>query len=117
MRRLSLLLTALVSASARHTEREPPLRPSSEWPQTVSAAVDTLLRHFSAADSAQLRDVKRADMFKYHFGFGTGIRNDFGLWRGNHSLLRSCGQPTDPEGCSGVILDSLWQRLHPGAAQ
>jgi hypothetical protein len=83
----------------------------------VGAAVDSLLQHFSAVDSAQLRAVRRVDMIKYHFGFGTSIRNDFGLWRGNESLLRSCGQPANPEGCSGVILDSLWQRLHAGQAQ
>ena len=43
-------------------------------------------------------------------GYGTGVRNQFGLWGGNDALLKSCGTE-DPEGCSVVILEAMWDRV------
>jgi hypothetical protein len=47
-------------------------------------------------------------------GFGTGVRNQFGLWGHNQPLRDSCGT-NDPEGCSVVILDQLWESVRGDA--
>src|SRR5438477_10436667 len=38
------------------------------------------------------------------------VRNEFRLWQGNAALLRSCGV-SEPEECSGIIFDRLWETL------
>lgn len=47
-------------------------------------------------------------------GFGTGMRNQFGLWGDNQTLKDSCGTK-DPEGCSVVILYRLWESVRQDA--
>ena len=47
-------------------------------------------------------------------GFGTGVRNQFGLWGDNEALHNSCGTK-NPEGCSVVILDRLWESVRGDA--
>lgn len=87
------------------------------WPQSVDEAVDRLVRELDADSKAQISSLDEADLGRLHLGFGTGIRNNFGLWRGNDALLESCGggKPVHPERCSSVIIQALWQRLRSGA--
>jgi hypothetical protein len=47
-------------------------------------------------------------------GFGTGVRNQFGLWGDNQPLHDSCGTK-NPEGCSVVILDRRWESVRGDA--
>jgi hypothetical protein len=46
--------------------------------------------------------------------FGTGVRNEFGLWGNNQALHESCGDK-DPEGCSVVIFNRLWESVRADA--
>lgn len=97
-------------------------RPASspDWPQTVDEAVERILRGMSAEDKERLRSTPKDDLILFHFGWGTGIRNEFGLWGGNEALMASCaeakGYGADPEflhpdDASGVIIEAVWQRL------
>ena len=61
------------------------------WPRTVPEAVARILASFSEDDKATLRATPEGGTWRYHFEWGMGIRNDFGLWRGNRALLASCG--------------------------
>ena len=47
-------------------------------------------------------------------GFGTGVRNEFGLRGDNQPLHDSCGTK-DAEGCSSVILNRLWESVRGDA--
>ncbi len=51
---------------------------------------------------------------RLHLPFGTAVRNAFHLWSDNESLRRSCGTQ-DPEECSGIIFDNLWESIRSGA--
>jgi hypothetical protein len=51
---------------------------------------------------------------RLYMGFGTGMRNQFGLWGDNQPLRDSCAT-NDPEGCSVVILDRLWESVRGDA--
>jgi len=102
--------------------RTPPssVRERDLWPRSISAAVDAPRSKMSPT---QLDEVRRADPALLHHGFGTGIRNQFGLWRGNQALIESCAvvatrrNPRDntwhrhPDTCSSIIIDALQESL------
>lgn len=84
------------------------------WPRSVDAAVVDLLTTLDAASIEQLLATERDDLIMYHHGWGTGIRNEFGLWAGNQALMADCGVP-HPDDCSMVIIEATWaraQQLH-----
>ncbi len=68
------------------------------------------------------RDTPEEVLNIHHFGLGSRIRNEFGLWQGNDQLLASCFPDAtdpymlviikhDPDGASRVIVGALWERL------
>lgn len=111
---LVTLLVAGQSAGAAGTaEGAPP----PDWPQTCAEAVQTIVRDMSASDKADLRKVPEEDLILFHHGWGTGIRNDFGLWSGNLPLAQDCsarfgdaGQPEalHPDTISNIIIRQVW---------
>ena len=98
----------------------PPSHLPPDWPTTVDEAVDRLLAFLSPES---LQTIREADsVLRFHFGLGTGIRNQFGLWDNNDALKASClrwkgdddrsyPELLDAEAASGIILDALHQRL------
>jgi hypothetical protein len=52
----------------------------------------------------------RDDLVDLHFGLGLWIRNNFGLWGGNTTLIRDTGA-RDADDAGGVIIEALWNRL------
>jgi hypothetical protein len=63
-------------------------------PTTLDEAVAHLVSVLSEEDKATVRDTPEDDLIRFHHGWGTGIRNGFGLWGGNPELLASCGGGT-----------------------
>ncbi len=92
----------------------PPLRPlESFWPKTVDAAVDDIVSKLKPESKATIRSTRREDLIRFHHGWGTGIRNKYGLWQGNTSLLESCGaKDMHPDSCSMIIIERVWERLN-----
>jgi hypothetical protein len=83
------------------------------WPETVDDAVGELLRLLGWNTNKLVRDTPEAHLTaRFHHGLGTSIRNHFGLWEGNTSLLDSCGDiKFHPDDASAVIIKAFWQRL------
>ncbi len=78
-----------------------PYLQSGEWPKTLDEKSKETVRQTLAND-----------LIKFHHGWGTGIRNDLGLWRGNTSLRESCGGARmHPDSASRVIIHAVWKRL------
>lgn len=89
-------------------------RPESEpWPETLDEAVEQLLKQLGWKMKEYLRDTPEAHVAaRFHHGLGTSIRNRYGLWQGNLSLLDSCGSTMmHPDEASAVIIKALWRRL------
>jgi hypothetical protein len=59
---------------------------------------------------AQIVALPEDGLISLRFGLGQHIRNAFGLWEGNDTLLRACGT-IEPDDASMVILEALWERL------
>jgi hypothetical protein len=88
-----------------------PLGPD-KWPVTVEDTVRDLLARMPAADLARVKRTKQEDLIQFHLGWGTGIRNHYGLWRGNEKLILSaCGHPCHPDDASMKIIEAVWQEL------
>jgi Domain of unknown function (DUF6794) len=87
-------------------------------PKTVPEAVDRLIEALSEED---LEEIRKGDEIDFHFGLGTYIRNEFGLWDGNSPLVNSMRYkevdgvsiPTisHPDNISGKIIKALQKRL------
>lgn len=52
------------------------------WPATVDEAAEMIIEGMSEEDRAVVRSTKRGELIRFHHGWGTGIRNDLGLWQG-----------------------------------
>jgi len=115
MKKLLLLLTLLSFAGPLLAQDEPELGPEN-WPTTVQATVADILGSLSDEDKATLRKTKKDDLILFHHGWGTGIRNHYGLWRGNDKLIESaCGKGCHPDDASMVIIEAVWSALqHEG---
>ncbi len=88
---------------------EDPLSPHDDFPMpdTLDEAVAILLKGMSPDDLASLAAIAEEDLIMYHHGWGTGIRNAFGLWH-NRALVESCGCE-DPDDASMVIIRGAWK--------
>lgn len=71
-----------------------------------------------------VRSTPKDELILFHHGWGTGIRNAFGLWKGNAALMRSCAEARGgrtgagtgaaflhPDSASMVIIEAVWLRL------
>ncbi|WP_440225001.1 DUF6794 domain-containing protein [Dokdonella sp. MW10] len=111
MKRIAMALAVLLMASMTRANDDLPPGPDT-WPTTVEATVADLLSTLSAENKKKLRDTPKDDLIRFHHGLGTGIRNHYGLWRGNRVLIASaCGKPCHPDDASMVIIEALWSAL------
>jgi len=85
---------------------------ADEWPTTLDAVVKDILASLPDEDKEIVRKTKRNDLIMFHHGWGTGIRNYYGLWRGNDKLIESaCGGPCHPDDASMIIIERVWESL------
>jgi hypothetical protein len=83
------------------------------WPKSVEEAAARIISAMPESDKIAVRNTKKDDLIRYVHGWGTGIRNAFGLWYANKDLLISaCGETLDPKRASMVIIEAVWEKLH-----
>lgn len=88
----------------------------ADKPKTVDEAVQVLKTKWLKPEDRDwiLRNTKDNVRNRLYMGFGTAMRNQFGLWGDNQALHDSCGSQ-NPEVCSVVILDQLWESIRRDA--
>ena len=107
----AVLCLAFSSVSMAQESEKQPLGPG-EWPTTVQAAVAALLTVLPDSEKEIIRNTKESDLIQFHHGWGTGIRNHYGLWRGNNALREdACGKGCHPDDASMVIITAVWKSL------
>lgn len=83
-----------------------------KWPTTVESTVSDILLSMTEENRQTIKTTKKEDLIMFHHGWGTGIRNHYGLWRGNKELLESaCGKPCHPDDASMIIIEAVWNKL------
>ena len=66
----------------------------------------------TAEDKERVKTTKKEDLILFHHGWGTGIRNYYGLWRRNERLIHSAyGRHCHPDNASMRIIEAVWQEL------
>ena len=92
---------------------EPEQVAQMDWPMTCDGAVTRLTTQLPESEKENLAAMKRSDLILLHHGFGTGIRNEFGLWGGNLALIQSCSgkRNAHPDDVSMIIIERLWDSL------
>jgi hypothetical protein len=110
--------TRLVQAYPCAADETPASPPKSTverdtWPTTVAEAARRIVGALDDESKARVRTMKKDQLIQFHHGWGMGIRNGLGLWRGNDKLLESCGNGTKvhPDACSMVIIEAVWALL------
>jgi hypothetical protein len=92
-------------------DRASPVYPHQmTWPQNLNDAVMWLIDHMHESDKKELFVADNNTMMSMNFHWGQGIRNGFGLWAGNDSLLSGCGTD-DPEEASLIIIKAVRERI------
>jgi len=81
-------------------------------PQDLEDSLAELQRLLKPEDVQKMRDATEGDMIEYHFGLGTWLRNNWGLWgRSRLAEWFNARGIHHAEDMSGIILDSFWRRL------
>jgi hypothetical protein len=94
-----------------HTSAEPKALGPDKWPTTVEETVDDILLKMSDESKKRVRTTKNEDLIRFHLGWVMGIRNYYGLWRGNTQLIWSaCAKPCHSDTAS-IIIEAVWRRL------
>lgn len=90
---------------------------AKQWPKTLGAAVTRIVSGLSEEDKKTVRETPENDVIMFHHGWGTGIRNSFGLWGGNEELLKSAcgGKLCHPDDASMIIIQGVWEALRTEA--
>ncbi len=111
-----VLLTAFAMAQSVSKAPNNSAQTPSNVPKTVDQAVLMLKTKWLSTKDLDwiLRNPQKEVTFRLYRPFGTGVRNEFGLWGGNQELRDSCGT-NDPEGCSVVIFNRLWESVRADA--
>jgi hypothetical protein len=88
----------------------------AQKPQTVDEAVQVLRTKWLKPPDINwvLRNPKEEVVWTLYRPFGTGVRNEFGLWGDNKALRTSCGNE-NPEECSVVIFNRVWDSVRADA--
>lgn len=113
---LFLIATPLIAQADKGKPNETQTHRAPNTPRTVDEAVSVLkTRWLSARDlDWLLRNPQKQAVAALYRPFGTGVRNQFGLWGDNQQLRDSCGG-NNPEGCSVMIFNRLWASVRSDA--
>jgi hypothetical protein len=86
-------------------------RPHS--PEDLDAAIAELDATLDAETILYIRQLERDDLSELHFGFGTSLRNRWGLWQGGRLArwFRRHGI-SHPEMISQAVIVAYWMHLH-----
>jgi len=86
------------------------------FPKTCDDAATRIEQRMTPELRKQVRGMSKDQLIILHASWGQGIRNEYGLWRGNQSLLTSCaalvpGTEPDPDSVSMILMEIVWGRL------
>jgi len=87
-----------------------------EKPNTINSAAQLIISEMSKKDRKNIKETSPDQLIMYHHGWGTGIRNNLGLWGENKELIEDCGN-TNPDDCSMKIINRIWQLLQDDKTQ
>lgn len=82
-------------------------------PKNLHECIEQLLQSLTPRAIAEFKSTKEEKIIRYHHGFGTGLRNSWGLWSGSRlkKYFNSLGI-YHADDMSGIIIKSFWRHLN-----
>jgi hypothetical protein len=111
----SIAAAFIVTATAAvgSDQRDQGILGPENWPVTVEDTVRDLLPRIPLIEKLKVKSMSRKYVISLHSEMGLGIRNRYGLWRGNDKLIHSaCGSPCHPDDASMKIIEAMWDEMH-----
>jgi len=109
------LLKAAFQLDLIQSSMPDPQREAPHWPATFDEAVRELISKLTLKDKTLIANMSEDDLTGLHPTLGGYIRERFGLWSGNKTLMQSCriesGEEISEDEASAVIIRELWKRL------
>jgi hypothetical protein len=100
----------LIWAHASLAPAQPPA--PDALPTTIEGVVRDIISRLTAEERARIKTTSKQDLILFHHGWGTNIRNRYGLWQSNSKLVHAaCGKPCHPDDASMIIIEAVWQAL------
>lgn len=82
------------------------------WPKSFGEAVLKLKLQFTEKQLLEIQQLSKEEFDSKYLTVGYWIRNHFGLWRGNFTLLLDCDKSNpEPDHVSEVIIEKFWKYL------
>jgi len=86
------------------------------WPTTCGQAIQIFMSKLDDHSREYMRQEKYANLNEATMIWAMGLRNSFGLWRGNSALIASCqvmrpGASAYPVDISQIIIEEGWKKL------
>jgi hypothetical protein len=87
-----------------------------QLPRTLDEAVEYILERLDGESKATLLSIHdKREVGRFHFGWGTAIRNDLGLWGTNAELCGALGNG-HPDDMSTALMQDAWLKLRRDSA-
>ena len=111
---LVMLATAAFAADTKINATKDKKSPTGVYiPTDLDDCFKELKKMLPSETVNKMKSGPEKDMIKYHFGLGTWMRNNWGLWAGSRlrDYLHKLGL-RHPDDMSSVILKSFWRHLN-----
>lgn len=111
---LAVLITIMTGCTSTN---KPEVVESIPLPVTCDGAAEEIASELDKDSVEKLKTVKREDLIQFHFSWGMGIRNSFGLWAENSPIRKSCAKENGdedmhPDGSSTIIMQKVWDIIN-----
>ena len=104
----------VVRALHKHPELAKGVRYLLERPTTVEQIIDQAMALLPLSELEKMKAEKKADLIKYHHGFGRGLRNHFRLWDPEQlplvEALCEGRVEVHVDESSMAIMEAMWER-------
>ena len=103
------ILIVFISGCESFNSKDVPQQPRI----TLEYAVNDIIKEMSAEDLQRIKTTKPEGLYQYHHGWGTGIRNHYGMWKEDSELvLDICGKGCHPDDASMFVIRGVLNKLN-----
>ncbi|WP_151172736.1 DUF6794 domain-containing protein [Pseudoalteromonas ruthenica] len=114
---LSMFIFAC-AGQVKESAKEAQVAEESEvLPTTCQGAIEAIASELDEDSLKTLKETKREDLVMFHFSWGMGIRNGYGLWAEQSPIRLSCAEQVGeedihPDNASGIIMEGVWKLVN-----
>lgn len=116
MKILYVVVLALIIFGCASKQKES-LQVENGLPTTCEEAIKAIAEGLDEESITTLRETKKEDLIMFHFSWGMGSRNSYGLWSEKSPIRISCAKRVGekdihPDNASGLIIEGVWELVH-----